>query len=165
MSSIIDTSDFAVPGAAVRWRSWPAREHPLLAIAVLAALVGAALGIRWLCGQPHLAWLAAAVLAASLWRFFLPIDFELGEDGVDQWLFGHHRRTAWSAIARYEVWDAGILLLFQDVVCPMDLARSFYLPCRGRRDEVLAEVRQHLANGLETSALRELHAAIRRSPS
>jgi hypothetical protein len=165
MSSIVDTSEFALPGAAMRWRSWPAREHPLVAVLVLAALVGAALAVRWLCGQPYLAWLAAAALAASLWRFFLPIDYELGEDGIDQWLFGHHRRIPWSAISRYEVWDAAILLLPQDVACPLDLARSFYLPCRGRRDEVLAEVRQRLGDMPEGPGPRELHAAIRRSPS
>jgi hypothetical protein len=135
-------SDDAPP--TLSWRVWPARERPAGTAIVLGALVFVGLGVHWVTSQTHLAALAAAVLAAALWRFFLPAAFELNPEGVDQLLFGRQRRIRWSAIRRYEICSAGVLLLpFADRSL-VDTFRGLYLPWGSHRDEVLFQVRYYL---------------------
>lgn len=95
-------------------------------------------------GRIHLALLAAAVLAASLWRFFLPVTFELNADGVNQYFFGRHRSIIWKEIRRYELRPAGVLLSPFSDSCPMDAFRGLFLPWGDRRDEVLGQIRYYL---------------------
>ena len=85
-----------------------------------------------------------AVLGLSLWRFFLPVTFELNAEGVEQSLLGWQRRIPWAAIHRYEICKAGVLLFSQADRCPIDVMRGLYLPWEEHRDEVLAHVRYHL---------------------
>ena len=132
------------PPVPVQWRSWPLREGALRASLVLAGLVAAWAVVRWVTGQMHLALLAMAALGLSLWRFFLPVTFELNAQGVDQWLLGRHRHIPWQAIGGYEVCQAGVLLLPEADCCPIDVFRGLYLPWGSRREEVLAHVRYHL---------------------
>ena len=141
-----DLSGLNEPPPSARWRSWPLYESLSTATMVLAGLLAAGTGIGWITGQTRLALLAAAVLVIPLWRSFLPTLFELNTDGVNQWLFGRHRRIPWEAIRRYEVCSAGVLLLPCADRCPMDAYRGLYLPWGAHRDEVLAHVRYYLAS-------------------
>ena len=132
------------PPPAMRWRNWPLRDNVLAGLGVLAALSAAGLGVRWVTEQTHLAWLAVALLALALWRFFLPASFELNADGVSQWRFRRCRRISWNAVRRYEICSAGVLLLPHADRCPMDPLRGLYVPWGSRRDEVLAQIRYYL---------------------
>jgi hypothetical protein len=147
MSSPVDPLELPMPPAPpppLQWRSWPLRENVPGAILVFGGLVGAGAGVRWVTGQTHLALLAVAVLALALWRFFMPTLYELNIGGVNQWLFGRHRRIPWREIRHYEVQSSGVLLLPRAEPCPMDAFRGLYLPWGKRRDEVLAQVRYYL---------------------
>ena len=132
------------PPPTLSWRSWPLRDHLPGTLVVAAVLAGVAFGVRWVTGQPHLALLASGALAVALWRFFLPILFELGPDGVDHWLLGRRRRVPWTAIQRYEVRSTGVLLLPFADRCEVDALRGLYLPWGEHRDEVLFQVRYYL---------------------
>jgi hypothetical protein len=132
------------PPVPIQWRSWPIREGAFRALLVFLGLVAAWVLVRWITGQTHLASLAMAALGLSLWRFFVPVTFELNAKGVDQSLLGRHRQIPWAAIGRYEVCRSGVLLLPQADRCPIDVFRGLYLPWGGRREEVLAHVRYHL---------------------
>ena len=88
--------------------------------------------------------LALVALATALWRFFLPVVFQLSEEGVDQWLFGRRRRIPWQAIRRYEVCSAGVLLLPHEDRPVMAAFRGLYLPWSTHRDEVLVHVHHYL---------------------
>jgi len=132
------------PPPALSWRCWPIREHPMGTLIVLAGLAAAALGVRWLTDQTHLALLAVGALALALRRFFLPVVFELNPEGVQQWLFGRHRRIPWTVIRRYEVCPAGVLLLPFADRSAMDAFRGLYLPWGSHRDEILFQVRYYL---------------------
>ena len=128
----------------IRWRSWPLMKSPVRSGAVLAGvatvglLVWAAVG-NWLLGL-----LAAAALAVSLWRFFMPVTFALSEYGVDQWVYGRRLRIPWQAIRRYQVCSAGVLLVPHGERTIMAPFRSLYLPWEGHCDEVLAYMRHYL---------------------
>jgi hypothetical protein len=95
-------------------------------------------------GQVHLAALAVGVLSLALWRFLLPIRYELNEDGVHQRALGRRRGISWDCIRRYQVCRSGVLLLPFHENCLLDALRGLYLPWGPHRDEVLARIRYYV---------------------
>jgi len=147
MSDISSTKDERLPPAppALRWQSWPAREKPLCTVMLAVGLFGVAVGICLLTVLQALpVILAAIVLILSAWRFFLPVVFELNEDGVDQWIFGRPRRVPWQAVRRYMICSAGVLLLPHEDPSPLAALRGLYVPFCTHRDEILARVDRYL---------------------
>jgi len=132
------------PPPALAWQSWPLREHPVGALLVLVLLAAVGVGVEFVTSALHLAALAVAAASLAMWRFFLPVAFELNPDGVDQWLFGRHRRIPWVAIRRHEVCPAGVLLLPFSDRSPLDALRGMYVPWGDHREEVLFQVRYYL---------------------
>ena len=132
------------PPPLVRWWSCPVRDSILSACVVLAGLTAAGIGIQAATGRLHLALFAVLALTLALWRFFVPVQFELNADGVNQWVFRRHRRISWNDIHRYEICSNGVLLLPHTDYCPMDAYRGLYLPWRNRREEVMAQVHYYL---------------------
>jgi len=128
----------------LRWRSWPLRQNASRSALATAGLLLAALVVYCLAGRVVLALLALAALAAACSRFFLPVEFELGEAGVSQRIFGRRRLIPWRAIARYEVCSAGVLLLADADRSPLAPLHGLYAAWLGNRDEVLAVVRRYL---------------------
>ncbi len=120
------------------------RDDTIRTALVIGGLLLAGVAIWLLTGRTYLAVLALAALAAALWRFFLPVVFELGEEGVSQSFLGRQRRIPWRAIGRYEVCAAGVLLLPDEDRSMMAPFRGLYIAFGNRRDEILAHVRHHL---------------------
>jgi len=139
------------PPVPIRWRSWPLRDDMPRSSAVLAGLLAAGLLAGWLSGRAYLALLAMAALAAALWRVLLPVDFELNNEGVHQWVFGRYRRIPWRAVGRYEICRTGILLLPQPDDTALASFRGLYLPFQGHREEILVQIRHHLEQRKETT--------------
>jgi len=142
-----DTADQSVtiesqPPASLQWRSWPVRDNAFRSSAVAVGLLVAVVLVYAFTGQLLLVLLALAAMAAALWRFFLPVDFELGETGIDQSVFGR-RHIPWGAIRRYEICRAGILLL-PEANGPLSPLRGLYLPWTRHRDEVILRVRYYV---------------------
>jgi hypothetical protein len=147
MSFASDEFDFAesqAPPPSLQWRSWPLRESLPAAFFVPVGLLAAGGAVRWVTGQTHLALVAVAALAIALWRFFLPVSFELNSEGVSQWVFGRRRRIAWREIRRYEVCSSGVLLLPRPDACPLDACRGLHLPWGKHRADVLAHIHYYL---------------------
>lgn len=132
------------PPAPIQWRSWPAREHALRTLLTVLGLLMAAVVIQWVAGRPYMTLLALAALVVAMWRFFLPVGFELSDEGVDQRLFGRRRRIPWQAIGAYEVCGAGVLLLPEKDDSALAAFRGLYVPWTTHRDEVLANVHHYL---------------------
>ncbi len=133
----------------IRWRSWPLADDLLRTMIVVVGLVVAWVVVRWVTGQTAMAVIALVALAISLWRFFLPVSYELSVEGVDQWFFGHKRRIPWKTVRRYEIRPAGVLLLPRSERCPMDVFRGLYLPWGNRREEILAQLHSYLGESDE----------------
>ena len=137
------------PPPSLRWRSWPLRDEPLRASLVVLGLVAAG-AILITCGvAAHMALLAVLALAITLWRIFVPVAFELNADGVNQTLLGQRRQLPWSAVRRYEVNAAGVLLLPHADRCSMDFFRGLYLPWNRHREELLTQIRYHLGETID----------------
>ena len=131
------------PPAAIRWQSWPLREHPLRTALVALGLLAVGVVVGWLTGRAHLAVLAVAALAVSAWRLFVPVVFELGEAGIDRRILGRRRHIPWEAIHRHEVGPDGLLLLADEDRSPLCHLRALYVPWGAHAAEVLAQLRHY----------------------
>ena len=80
------------------WTVWPAKERPARAAAVIAVLVGLALGAAMAWGDPLLGVLSSLAVAVSLQTFLLPTDYVLGPDGITVHEPLRVRRVAWSDV-------------------------------------------------------------------
>ena len=132
------------PPPLVCWRSWPMNESLTRSGLVLAGLLAAGVVVRGVTGYTHLALLAVAALALSLWWFFLPLVFTLNADGVTESLLGRDRRLPWLAIRRYEVHSKGVLLLPYKDATWVDSFQGFFLPWGDHREEILALLNYYL---------------------
>jgi len=132
------------PPPLVRWRSWPLGEHLVWATVVLAGLAAVAAVVYLRTERVYLAAMATAAVATCGWRFFLPVTFELNADGVNQWVFGRHRRVRWHQVRRHRIYSAGVLLLAHEKPSPIDVLWGLFLPWGRRRDEVMAQIEYYL---------------------
>ena len=154
MSTIVDQDELSRPlPSPLRWRSWPVRDKPLRAALVVAIFTAVGLVVFRLTGQTTMAWAGVLAMAISVWRVFVPVDYELSVGGVDQWILGRRQHSPWPSIRGYEIFTGGILLLPQGQVCPMDAFFGLFLPWSQHRDEVLAHLRRHLGAPLTETAL------------
>ena len=135
------------PPTPIRWQSWPLRDSGVRTLLVLLGLLVAAVVVRWTTGRTILALVALLALIAALWRYFLPVEFELSQQGVDQWVFGRRRRISWKAVRRYEEYPAGVLLLPHEDRSAMAAFGGLFLPFKTHRDEILAHLRQYTGRG------------------
>jgi len=139
----------AVAPPAIRFESWPLRESPLRCGLVGAGLLAVGVVVLVVTGQLHLAVLAMVVLAAVLWRFFLPVQFELNEAGVDQRFFRWQRHIPWQAIDHYRGCSDGVLLSPDADPSPLASMRGLFLPFGSHRDEILALLGHYLERNAE----------------
>lgn len=133
----------------LRWRSWPAGESLWRTFAGVAALTAAAGVVQWVAQRPALTCLAVAVLVIASWRFFLPVEFQLNEEGVEQRVLGRRCRIAWQAIEDHQVCASGVWLLPWPDRRPWATFRGLYLPWTTHREQVLAHIRYHLQSSGE----------------
>ena len=129
---------------AVRWRVWPLWDNPFRGAAVLAALAMAGFVAEWATGRPYLGLVVAAVLMASIWKFFVPVSFDLDQNGVSRQFFGRRYRIPWRSIHRLEIHPTGVLFMPHEDACPMDVFQGLFLPWDDCREEVLAQVEFYL---------------------
>jgi hypothetical protein len=132
------------PPPSFRWTGWPARERGVSAILVTIGLLAVGFLVHWITDQVHLAAVAVAVLSVALWRFFVPVRYELNDDGVQQSVLGRHRRVPWDCVHRYEICRTGVLLLPFSDYCQMEVLRGLYLPWGKNRDEIVSRIRYYL---------------------
>ena len=127
------------------WRSHPVvDDYPRSALlALLLAALCVAIGASF--GGVGYGALAAAVLAGSLARYFLPTRYELNESGVVVRFLGQARRIPWAAVRRATVHRVGVFLSPFERPSRLDSFRGTLLRFAGNADEVVAFVNERLA--------------------
>ena len=106
--------------------------------------------VAWATGNSWLGWVVLAVLFATLWRFWLPIRFELGPQGVSQTVLGRTIRIPWTGVLNYEIRSRGVMLYADHVLTPLSALRGLYLPYGGQREAVLGHVEYYLTTWTRT---------------
>lgn len=125
--------------------SWGLRDLGWYGWANLLLAAAGAYGAGWLTGWPWAGWVVWGLLFGALWRFWLPIRFELGPHGIEQTVLGRGTKIPWTAIRRYEVRPRGVLLFADAMQMPLSPLRALYLPWSGQREQVLAHLEYYLA--------------------
>jgi hypothetical protein len=148
MSTQAHETEFDVRAAPppVEWRSWPLVERRGY-IAGVAAVLLLTIVIVWSqTGSVVGCVVAGAVMALSLWRWLMPVDFELSANGLTEQSLGRRRRIPWISIRGYELLSNGVVITAMTDPVPLDSLRSLYLPWGPHRDEVVAQFRYYLGS-------------------
>lgn len=127
-----------------RWRSWPLRESLWRSLGVAAGLCALAALVAVMTGSLVLTLLAVLAMLVALWRFFLPVTFEVNEHGVEQSLLSRAHRLPWQAIGHGRLCRGGVLLVPRGQRSEMAPFNSLYVPWNGHRDQVLMFVAHFL---------------------
>jgi hypothetical protein len=131
------------PPRPLQWRSWPIRDElpwpwranplwppsikgiaaavPYAMLAVTAAMIG--------YSTRNLAFTASAVaiVLLCLWRWYIPVRFEVNSQGITTTILGQRRRIPWSAIGHYEIQRHGVFLLPNRRLL-LERLRGMYIP-------------------------------------
>jgi hypothetical protein len=124
-----------------RW-SW------LAIVGILA--VGAMAG--YFSGAWFLALLAMIGLTVTLWKFFVPVNYELGSLGLRRSAIGRTTFLAWQAVRAYQLRPTGAVLFQRPDPTAIDLLRSVFVPYPADDDDALCALRNYLAHALELPA-------------
>jgi hypothetical protein len=133
----------------MRWRIWPLVEHRRWSWLVPLSVLAMAGMVAYYGGSWFIGLFAAAALAASLWQFWLPVNFEMDALGVRRRVLGRTRFLPWSAVRAYQPRADGVVLFQRPDPTPIDALRSVFLPYAEDEDESLCAVRQHLQHAVE----------------
>jgi len=112
----------------IQYRIWSLWERKLSSLVILFLTTGLVLAVYHLTGKMHLAIAACVLLLGSLWRLFVPMQFELSAEGMTQWVFGYRRTILWSEIRAYVIQKEGILILPHRTRYPLDAIRGIFIP-------------------------------------
>lgn len=123
---------------------WPLRDEPLGSSLVLALAAGAGWLAVWGSGSAVMGAVILVLLAATLWRTWLPVRFQLGSSGVVQSVLGWERRIAWLEIGRYELQHDGVILFRDAEIRPLAALNSVYVRWGNQREKVLAVLEFYL---------------------
>jgi hypothetical protein len=133
----------------IRWRCWPLIDYRpwswpvIFGILAVTGLV-AYIGTSW-----SMATVTGAALAATLWQFFVPVDYELGSLGVKRTALGRTRLLPWHAVRAYQLRSAGVVLYQHAVPINIDVLRSVFVPYPAEEEELICALRQHLTHAVE----------------
>jgi hypothetical protein len=136
----------------LRWRDWPLVDRGRWSWTVPVAVLGVGAVVGYVSANWLLGVAAGAALAATLWQFLLPTDYELNAAGFSRQVLGHARLVPWQAVRAYQPRATGIVLFQRADPTPIDALRSEFLPYAGDEDETLCTVRHFLPHAVELPA-------------
>lgn len=146
------------PPPPLRWRSWPMHEGGRNAWLLSGILLTMMVLVGWVTASAVWALVAAVLMGLAVWRYFLPVYFEINHQGIFQEVLGRRARIAWRSIGGVEICRDGLLLTPGNVCCAA--ARGLYLPWCQHRIEVLALVSYHLRQIHPDEALFDFEANV-----
>jgi hypothetical protein len=131
----------------VEWTSHPwSDDSPRRRVMLVVLLAGASLVAAVAFGATA-GFISAAVLFASLSRYFIPVTYVLASDGVSARYLGGHRRYPWSRFRRVALRPEGVFLGTFDGPRRLDAFRGLYLRCPHKRKAVFAYARAGVVVG------------------
>jgi hypothetical protein len=133
----------------IRWRVWPLMDNLRWSWAVGGGVLSVGGAVWYSGGDWRLSLAAMAGLSATLWQFFLPVEYEIGPLGLRQQALGRTRLMPWHAVRAYQLRSSGVVLYPRDEPTKADLLRSLFVPYPADADELLCAMREHLSHAAE----------------
>ena len=112
----------------IQYRVWSLWERKLTGLAILALTAGLSFAVYHITDKWYLAFVVCLLLFGSVWRLFIPMQFELSTEGISRWTFGYRRTVLWSDIRAYVFQEEGILILPHTLRYPLDAMRGLFIP-------------------------------------
>ena len=126
------------------FRRWPLRDEPIPSAIVFLVVVALSIGISYLGGTYWWGMVAATALLVSLWRMWIPVEFELCDLGVIQTAMRRSWRKPWDAYVGYEVRNDGFLLVPVEDSSLLGRLKGLYIPFGDQRDDILEVLAEYL---------------------
>lgn len=128
----------------MRWTVWPLVDRPWSTLLLAALLIATAMVVDSVLGQWYWTLAATVAIGVAMWRFFLPITFEVTLRGLKQESIFQTARTAWADIRAVRKCTRGVLLLSGEDDRPLAALRGLFLPWGPHRTELLQLVSLYL---------------------
>lgn len=121
----------------LEWTVWPARQRPVLSVAVAVFALTLSIGAMWSFGNGWYAFIALAVLTLALAEHYFPTRYRLDEQGV--------RRAGQGQVVEYrwEQFRSGVVLSDR-VILSRGRRRRVVLRLDGDREAIVAAVGAHV---------------------
>jgi len=142
---------------AVVWTSWPLGHGELAVWLLPVGLVGLYAVVALLTGSHALALMAVAAMILSLWRAFVPVEYQLDETGVTQRTMRRRRHLPWPVIGHCRPQEGGVLLVSHRRSPAIDAWTGVYLPWCEDRQRMIRILALHLPNARDAKKMLELH--------
>jgi hypothetical protein len=141
----------------VTLRDWPLVDRPVGSLAAIGLAAAVSVLAGWAANSPLAGGGVALVLAAILWKTWLPVRYELSGRGVTQSVLRWRRRIPWTAIRRHEIRTIGVLLVPDPVLTPLSPLRGLLVPWGRRKPEVLAHIDYYLQSWSSSGSTTNTH--------
>lgn len=135
---------------ALTWVVWPARTHLLIGLLVLAFIAGVSVCVYLSMDSRVYAGIAFFTLIVAVSPYFLPTSYSVDETGVTVDSMLGRRTKLWGTLkVHFHDGDRGVLLSPVSRFGTLARTRGIYLPFQGNKEQVLAVVEKHLAEGAQ----------------
>jgi hypothetical protein len=136
-------------GVALIWHVWPIADNRRRSWLIVPILLALGLSIWLFTGAFLLAVAAPLGLAATLWQFFLPVEYEVAAHGLRRRVLGRTRLVPWHAIRAYQLRPSGVVLYQRGDPSRLDLLQSMFVLYPPEADELPLALRHYASHAAE----------------
>jgi len=143
----MEAAEKSVGKGGLSWSAWPAKDHPIRALVLLASLTVLGVLVREGTHDVVLAVAGPLFVLLSVSSWLLPTEYRLTTKALEVRSLGVTRVRPWSEMRRMTVDEAGVFLSPFERKHWLEAYRGVRLLTGGNRDQVVAFVEARLAEG------------------
>ena len=107
---------------------WMLFEQKGTSLFLLLASAALSVGLWYVTASPPMGAVVFGFFLLTFWRTFVPVSFEINNDGIVRGVFGRKLFIAWEDIRSYRVQPTGILVFPHADRYLLEPFRGFFLP-------------------------------------
>jgi len=119
--------------------NWPLRDRPNRSICLVLAITLTAVVTGMMADSFSMGLLVGITLVIASWRYWLPVNYEIGPYGIRQTVWKHVRRVSWQQVGRIEFRQHGIRFFPDHDPAQLANLRGLYVYHSGK-EETLKQV-------------------------
>lgn len=132
----------------VKVSNWAIRNDPWRSIPALLLGVAAVFGAGYYSRDAWTCAIAGVFLSASLWRTWMPFQFEFHPRGVTQVLLGRRKNISWVDLGGYEYTPRGVILYGRTDPTRWGARPALFVFWAGQREAMTALIEYYLGGRL-----------------
>jgi len=121
----------------LQYSFWMLFEQRGMSVFLLLVAAAFSTGLGYSTASPLWGMVVFGIFLLTFWRTFVPMSFEINNEGIVRGTLGRKLFVAWEDIRSYRVQPTGILMFPHTDRYPLEPFRSFFLPVpKELRDDV-----------------------------